>query len=127
MSKQMISAERIERLRTALADAPPKPKRGYVVRDVVTELASVLLDFRRRGYDLADIAAYFAQAGIQVSSSTLGSYLRNGGQIPSARKGKPQPQRRNARTAARASAQVPDSDGLANRRDLPDLPEKSGE
>ena len=71
MSKQMISAEQIERLRTALADAPPKPKRGYVVRDVVTELAPVLLDFRRRGYDLADIAAYFGQARIQVSSSTL--------------------------------------------------------
>ncbi|SEO08387.1 hypothetical protein SAMN04489859_103352 [Paracoccus alcaliphilus] len=96
MSKQLINAEQVERLRASLSDAPPKPKDGYMVREIVGELAPLLLEMREKGYNLADIAAHFGKQGIAVSASTLGSYLRDHERKDTTAKGKPRSARRRA-------------------------------
>ena len=102
MSKRKRNADQGERLRTSLSAAPPKPEDGYMVRDVVGELAPLLLDMRERGDNLSDIAAYFADHDIMVSARTLGSYLRDGDRKGTTVKDKPRNARRRTATAAPA-------------------------
>ncbi|SIS92716.1 hypothetical protein SAMN05421772_10920 [Paracoccus saliphilus] len=67
----------IEQLRSELIQLPPKQKKHLTARDVVTALAS---DIRAKiaadGYSLRDIASEMSKRGVQISPSTLGSYLR---------------------------------------------------
>ncbi|SEO28048.1 hypothetical protein SAMN04489859_105813 [Paracoccus alcaliphilus] len=100
MSKQQINMDQVERLRASLSEAPPKPKDGYMVREVVGELAPLLLDMRKKGHNLVDIAAYFVQHDIIVSASTLGSYLRDHDRKGSTQKERPQNARRRSAKAA---------------------------
>lgn len=72
-----ISPTDIDQLRSELSQLPPKPKEHLTARDVVTALAS---DIRAKistdGYSLKDVAAEMSKRGVQISASTLGSYLR---------------------------------------------------
>lgn len=94
MTKQLINADQIERLRASLNDAMPKPRDGYMVRDVVGELVPLLLEMREKGYNLVDIATHFGKQGFAASAKTLGSYLRDHERKGIAAKEKPRRARR---------------------------------
>lgn len=103
MSQKLITTEQIERLRASLTEAPPKPRSGYGVREIVAELAPMLLDMRQKGYNLADMITYFNQQDITISASTLGSYLRDHEREKQNRKGKSRSPRQKATKIAGAS------------------------
>lgn len=67
----------IEQLRSELSQLPPKQKKHLTARDVVTALEN---DIRAKistdGYSLKDVAEEMSKRGVQISGSTLGSYLR---------------------------------------------------
>lgn len=128
MAQRLIPTEQVERLRAALAEAPRKPKTGYMVREIVQELASALLEMRQKGYDLTDIAAYFAKQDITVSASTIGTYLRDYQRDTLAQKEKPQMLRRKAgRPAVKPHAEKPEDHSVYGNpareaRSSPDAP-----
>ncbi|SEO07689.1 hypothetical protein SAMN04489859_103318 [Paracoccus alcaliphilus] len=111
MSQKLIRTDQVARLRAALTEAPPKPKTGYMVREIVAELAPALLEMRQKGYDLVDIAAYFGQQDIAVSASTLGSYLRDYEREKQFPKGKPRNARRKATPPQGKEVMQPDDNG----------------
>lgn len=72
-----IASTVIELLRSELSQLPPKQKKHLTARDVVTALASdICTKISTDGYSLRDIASEMSKHGVQISPSTLGSYLR---------------------------------------------------
>ena len=72
-----ITPTDIDLLRSELSQLPPKQKKHLTARDVVTALEN---DIRAKistdGYSLKDVAEEMSRRGVQISASTLGSYLR---------------------------------------------------
>lgn len=73
-----ITATSIEQLRAAFASLPPKPKSKLTARDVVVALApEIRTKIKVDGYSLKDMAQEMSERGVQISASTLGTYLRS--------------------------------------------------
>jgi hypothetical protein len=68
-----LDAQVLQKLKIRLEGLPPREHlRPY---DVIAELAETITDTRSRGYDIGDLVAVLADAGITLSRNTVRNYL----------------------------------------------------
>lgn len=73
-----IKLETIETLRAKIKDAPEvsKEKRNVSKQEAIRELKRDIESMQKRGYTIDDIAKFFTEAGLQITTPTLKSYLQ---------------------------------------------------
>lgn len=73
-----INLDTIETLRAKMKDAPDiaNVKRHISKQEAVRELKRDIAAMQKRGYTLDDIAKFFSEGGMPISTPTLKSYLQ---------------------------------------------------
>ena len=71
-----ITSVTLDAVRGELQQLQPKPMSNFTARDAVAALVDELRVAQDQGYSLADLEEMLSSRGVQLSASTLGSYLR---------------------------------------------------
>lgn len=73
-----IKLDTIETLRAKIKDAPEvsKEKRTVSKQEAIRELKRDIESMQKRGYTIDDIAKFFTESGLQITTPTLKSYLQ---------------------------------------------------
>jgi hypothetical protein len=91
-SAASISRTSIDQASTALQDLPDKPKEIWSLREAVSVLQESITDALSKGYSYEEVSRMLTQKGVEISASSLKSYLsaarRQKGGTPSRRGGR---------------------------------------
>jgi hypothetical protein len=97
ISAASVSQLTLEQAAAALRALPEKPKETWSLRESVFLLKDTISDALNKGYSYAEVAKMLTQQGVEISASSLKSYLS------SAKRSKSDSTRRRRRSATTKS------------------------
>ena len=74
-SPKPVSKDQLEKVSEMLQELPPKPKDELSLKEAIAEMYEKITAALNRGYSHAEISEVLKGQGLQISSSTLKSYL----------------------------------------------------
>lgn len=74
-SPKPVSKDQLEKVSGMLQELPPKPKDELSLKEAIAEMYENITAALNRGYNHAEISEVLKGQGLQISSSTLKSYL----------------------------------------------------
>lgn len=75
ISAASVSQAALEQAASALRALPEKPKEVWSLREAVISLQSSILDALNKGYGYEEVAKMLTNQGVEISASSLKSYL----------------------------------------------------